>query len=221
MWFRRMLRSGIVVMSSQPDHAEQLSALQDACFPTLAEEERFRARHYLRHIAMFPEGQFVALHGDRVVGMTSTIRVDTHVAEHDHTFAEVIEGGWLTSHNPQGEWLYGADIGTHPDFRGRGIARGLYAARQDTVQRLGLRGQVTVGMLRGYSVLTEPMALEAYYERVASGEHVDPTVSMQMHVGFEARGLIRDYISDPVCASAGARLVLDASKRVMAEWVDA
>lgn len=217
-WFHRTLKNGIVVCSTGPQHAEQLSQLQDACFPTLAEAERFRAHHYRRHIEIFPEGQFVALDGERVVGMTSTIRVGAEVAEHDHTFAEIIEGGFLTSHDPEGVWLYGADMGTHPDYRGRGIARALYAARQHTVRRLGLMGQVTVGMPRGYSVLNEPMSIEAYYERVAGGQHRDPTVSMQMGVGFAPRGLIHGYISDPVCANAGVRLVLDATREVHAEW---
>lgn len=219
MWFQRRLESGVDIVTMLPEHAEQLSALQDACFPTLAEAEKFRARHYLKHMQLFPEGQFTALDGDRVVGSTSTVRMTADVAEHDHTFAQIIEGGYLTSHCPTGEWMYGADIGTHPDHRGRGIARGLYAARQDTVRRLGLKGQMTVGMLRGISQLEVPMSLEEYYERVVSGELRDPTVSMQMHVGFEARGLVKDYISDPVCQSAGARLVLDASKDVDADWV--
>ncbi len=64
------------------------------------------------------------LDGDRVVGATSTIRLHFDFEHVDHTFAEIIQGGWLTSHEPTGDWLYGADIGVHPDYRGRGLARG-------------------------------------------------------------------------------------------------
>jgi len=37
-----------------------MESLQLACFPTLAEEERFQSRHYVRHIELFGSGQFVA-----------------------------------------------------------------------------------------------------------------------------------------------------------------
>ena len=59
------------------------------------------------------------------------IRLHFDFAILDHTFADIIQGGWLTSHEPDGDWLYGADIGVHPDYRGRGLAQALYAARQE------------------------------------------------------------------------------------------
>jgi GNAT superfamily N-acetyltransferase len=146
--------------------------------------------------------------------MTSTIRMKFDFHHPNHTFAEVIQGGWLTSHDPVGDWLYGADIGTHPDYRRRGIARGLYAARHDTVRRLGLKGQVTVGMLRGYGPLKEQMSAEEYYHSLIKGERTDPTISAQMAVGFEPRGLIPDYLNDPVCDRYGVLLVLEATRDV-------
>lgn len=212
--YERRLESGIRIVSTQPEHAEALEELQRIVFPTLADAERFKKEHYLKHLEIFPEGQFVALEGSRVVGMTSTIRWSFDFDHTEHTFAEVIEGGWLTSHDPEGAWLYGADIGTHPEYRRRGIARGLYRARHDTVKRLGLEGQVTVGMLRGYGAVKDEMTADAYYESVLRGERTDPTISAQMKVGFEPRGLIPDYVNDPVCDDYGVLLVLSADKEI-------
>lgn len=217
MAFDRRLSNGIRICSTRPEHAPGLEKLQILCFPTLEDEERFKRAHYLKHIELFPEGQFVALDGAEVVGMTSTIRLDFDFEHTDHTFADVIQGGWLTSHQPEGRWLYGADIGTHPDYRGRGIARGLYSARQDTVKRLGLEGQVTVGMLRGYGALKQEMSAEAYYQELLRGERNDPTISAQMKIGFEPRGLIPGYLNDPVCDNYGVLLVLSADKDVAFE----
>lgn len=212
--YRRDLGNGIVVASTEPQHAEQLQQLQDTVFPTLAPEERFRREHYLKHIEIFPEGQFVALDGTRVVGMTSTIRLHFDFDHCDHTFADVIQGGYLTSHEPDGPWLYGADIGTHPDWRGRGIARALYRARHDAARALGLRGQVTVGMISGYGALKHEMTADEYYERLVAGTITDPTVSAQRRIGFELRGLLKGYLNDPVCDNSGVLLVLDAEKEV-------
>ena len=210
----RQFGSGLVVKRTGPEHAEQLEELQRIVFPTLAPEQRFRAIHYLRHIELFPEGQLCVVDGDRVVGMTSTIRYDFDFAHPDHTFAEVIQGGWLTSHQAEGQWLYGADIGTHPEYRRRGVARALYATRHELVHRLGLSGQMTVGMPIGYSALEHPMPMEQYYAELVAGTRSDPTISAQRRIGFELRGLIANYIDDPACDRYGIVLVLPASTEV-------
>lgn len=200
------------VVPSAPEHAERLAELQEIVFPTLAPEQRFRAEHYRHHIAMFPDGQYCAIDGERVVGMTSTIR--TQLLDEPHTFAEIIEGGWLTSHDPEGRWLYGADMGTHPDYRGQGVARALYAARHDTVRKLGLAGQVTVGMPSGLGAVKGTISAEAYYDELVRGVRTDPTISAQRAIGFEPRGLIAGYIDDPVCDGYGVVLVLPAERDV-------
>lgn len=213
----RRLKSGIVIAPTRPEHAPELERLQEACFPTLAPAQRFRAEHYLKHLELFPEGQFVALDGERVAGATTTCRLRFDFDHAGHTFDDIIQGGWLTSHDSQGDWLYGADIGVHPDYRGRGLARGLYAARQDTVRRLGLKGQVSAGMMRGYGALKERMSAQAYYEALRAGRLSDPTLSAQMKIGFELRGLLADYLDDPVCDNYSVLIVLDADKDVPAE----
>jgi len=189
---------GLVVQSTQAGHAAQLEALQEMVFPTLAKNSLFRAPHYLHHISIFPEGQFVVTDGDKVVGMTSTIRY--HLDEkHARAFTEVIDGGFLNTHEPDGEWLYGLDVGVHPQWRGRGIARHLYDARQQTVERLNLRGQFTHGMLSGYGALKATMRAEDYYAELIAGKRKDPTISRQVANGFEAVRLVHGYLEDPVC----------------------
>ncbi|MEZ5293311.1 MAG: aminotransferase class III-fold pyridoxal phosphate-dependent enzyme [Vicinamibacterales bacterium] len=213
-WYYRRLDDRLAVMHARPEHAEPLEALQLACFPTLADEERFKARHYRKHQEIFDEGQFVALDGDRVVGATATVRLAFDFDHTGHTFADIIQGGWLTSHDPEGDWLYGADIGVDPAYRGRGLATALYAARQELVWRLGLKGQVTGGMLRGYGAVKHQMTAEDYYAGVVAGRLKDPTLSMQLGLGFEPRALLKDYLQDPVSDNYSALIVLDAAKDV-------
>src|SRR5207237_379409 len=135
--------------------------------------------------------------GDRVVGATTTLRLHFDFEHITHTFADIIQGGWLTSHEPNGDGLYGADVGVHPAYRGRGLATALYAARQEAVWRLGLRGQVTAGMIPGFGAVKDRMSADEYYRDVVEGRVKDPTLSMQLGVGFEPRALLAGYLNDP------------------------
>jgi GNAT superfamily N-acetyltransferase len=207
---------GLAVYRTAPEHVVALEELQEIVFPSLAPEERFRAEHYRKHMQLFPEGQFCVVEEitGRVVGMTSTIRMDFDFAHPNHTFADVIQGGWLTSHDPNGRWLYGADIGTHPAYRRRGIARALYAARHDTAHHFGLSGQLTVGMPSGYGAVKDQMSAEDYYAELIAGTREDPTISAQRRIGFQLRGLVPGYINDPICDRYGIVLVLPAAHEV-------
>jgi GNAT superfamily N-acetyltransferase len=214
MWYYRKRPDGLVVLHTRSEHAAQLEELQCVCFPTLDDAERFKARHYLKHLELFSDGQFVVLDGDTVVGATTTLRLDFDFDHVDHTFAEIIQGGWLTSHQPAGAWLYGADIGVHPDYRGRGLATALYAARQETVWRFRLKGQVTGGMIRDYGAVKDRMSAQEYYRGVVEGRIRDSTLSMQIGVGFEPRTLLQNYLNDPSSDNYSVLLVLGADQNV-------
>ncbi len=204
--YHKEVGADIVIMNTRPEHIVALEELQKIVFPSLAPESLIRKEHYLHHIQIFPEGQFVALASGRVIGMTTSIRYHLTLRE-SHTFDEILDGGFLNTHDQKGEWLYGMDIGTHPDFRGKGIATYLYDARQETVKKLNLKGQFTYGMLSGYGAIKDEMSAEEYYEQVASGKIKDPTVSRQMKNGFVPHGLVAGYVNDPICAGYCAFLI--------------
>jgi len=214
MPYHRTLPSGITVLSTAHEHAAQLEQLQVTVFPSLSDHQRIKACHYRNHVELFPQGQFVALHGNKVVGMTTAIRLPSALVQHAHTFDEVLAERWLSTHDPLGDWLYGIDVGTHPQYRGRGIARALYVARHETVRALGLKGQRTVGMINGYGQLKDTLSAEQYVEKLRRGEVVDPTVSAQMKIGFELGELIPEYLIDPLCANYGISLILPAAKDI-------
>ena len=206
-----------------PRHAEALEELQRIVFPTLSAGERLRAEQYLRHLEVFPEGQFVLTatvaagqpqEKELVIGMTTTMRTDFDLSDHHHSFFETSGGGWLTRHQLTGIWLYGLDMGIHPDYRGRGGARLLYRARQLLVRRLGLNGQLTVGMMNGYGAVSDRLSGEEYYRQWLAGDRDDPTLTRQRSIGFEPLGLIPGYLHDPACGNYGVLLRLDAATEI-------
>ncbi|MFM7851544.1 MAG: GNAT family N-acetyltransferase [Flammeovirgaceae bacterium] len=204
--YRKELPDGMVLTSANPSHAEALENLQRIVFPTLADSSIIRKEHYLDYIRVFPEGQFVVMVGAQLVGMTTSIRHHLLLGE-VHTFNEMLHRSVDEINEPEGEWLYGLDIGTHPDFRGKGIASYLYDARQETVERLNLKGQFTYGMLNGLGARLQEVSAEAYYQQVVTKKIKDPTVSRQMKNGFVPHALVHGYVDDPQCAGYCAFLI--------------
>ncbi len=189
--------------------ADDLAEIQEACFPTLSAAERIRAEHYRSHVRVFPEGQHVVVDtaSGRVVAASTDFRTDIDFAHYQHRYIEAVAGNWLTNHRPDGAWLYGADIGVHPDFRGLGPATRRHACGQALLRRLGLAGHVAGGMPKGYHRHQAAMAIEAYLARVVRGDIDDPTLSRQLRRGYHVYGIIPDYLDDPSCANYGALIV--------------
>lgn len=201
--------NSIQIRHTLPRHAVALEQLQHIVFPKLADDELLKKEHYLKHLEIFPEGQLVALDGDTVIGGTTTMRYHFDLAfPVHHTFAETVAGGWLTNHQPDGEWLYGIDVSVHPDYRGQGIAKAFYTIRNAIAKEQGCKGQLTVGMLNGYYQYKDEMSIDEYYLKVRDHEIFDPTVSVQEKIGFEIKGLMKDYLNDPTCGNAGAIIVM-------------
>jgi len=186
----------IIITTIRPDHFAQLERLQRTCYPTLGDHELMRVEHFASQYRIFPEGQIVALADERVVGQGSGFLIDFDFANPDHRFKEICDDFYFTRHNPNGAYYYGADISVHPDYRGQGIGKRIYAARQALVRRYNKRGIVAGGLIPGYAAYKGVLPLQEYVDRVVAGELQDPTLSFQLRNGFRVRGLIENYLED-------------------------
>jgi GNAT superfamily N-acetyltransferase len=198
----------LTVVNSSLEIVEQLEAIQRVSFPTLAEDEIITAAHYAAHIKRFPEGQFaVVTQAGKVVACSTDFRTKVDFDNFEHRYIDAVDHNWLGNHDPAGDWLYGADIGVLPEYRRRGLGRMLYEARRNLIRRLNLRGHVAGGMLKGYGQYKEQMPVEEYVAKVIAGELIDPTVSVQLKVGFKVYGIIQNYVNDPSCDHKAAFIV--------------
>lgn len=57
----------VVVVNIRREFADELETLQELGYPTLNPAEHIRAVHYRKHVEVFPEGQFMALWGKKVL----------------------------------------------------------------------------------------------------------------------------------------------------------
>ncbi|MEM6428057.1 MAG: GNAT family N-acetyltransferase [Deinococcota bacterium] len=184
------------IVTIRPEFAEDLEVLQVRCFPTLAASELMRKEHFLNHCKVFSEGNFVALVQGRVVGLGAGFLIDFDFDDPNHSFLDIIDGGYFGNHDPNGDYYYGADISVDPDYRKQGIGRLLYEARQGLVRRLNRKGIVAGGVLPGFANYKHLMSAGAYVQDVVAKRIYDRTLSFQLKNGFKVKGVLQDYIED-------------------------
>ncbi len=204
--------SQIVIVNTRPEHIPALVLHQQTCFPTLDPGSWMRAEHFAAHLDRFPAGQHVALDGERVVGQSSTFRVSGQRAMDQHGFLEITHDLTFAGHDLCGEWLYGADMSVHPDYRGRRISKMLYDARKDLVRNLQIDGIVAGGQLADYFTVRATVRLEDYIARVVAGDLVDATLTPQLRSGFGVRGILWRYLDDSEHGEEATLLVWQPDK---------
>jgi GNAT superfamily N-acetyltransferase len=102
----------------------------------------------------------------------------------------------FTNHILSGDSLYGADVSTHPDSRGQGIATMLYDARKKLAIMLNLRRIIAGGRLFNYREYADKMSAQDYTEKVVNGELKDPVLSFQLKNGFKFIKILPNYLRD-------------------------
>jgi predicted amidohydrolase/ribosomal protein S18 acetylase RimI-like enzyme len=176
-----------------------LMELNRIAYPVLAGENVvWGETHLLSHLRVFPQGQLVAEAKGRILGAVSSLIVSmgSEPLRH-HTWAGITDSGYFTSHDPQGDTLYGADVYVHPDARGMKVGHALYEARRELCRRFNLRRIFAGGRLWNYSDHAEKMSPQEYAQRVQAGEFRDLVLSFQLGEGFHLRGVMPNYLRDP------------------------
>lgn len=186
----------VTIVNLERQMAPALEQIELACFPMANPDDLLSKEDIEAYAEVFPDGYFVAMVEGRPVGMGAGIYLDFDFDHPQHTIAGITGEHQCGNHDPAGEWYYGTDITVHPDYRGRGIGKKLYAERKALVSRANKRGIIAGGSLPGYYEHKADMSIHQYVEKVVAGVMSDPTLSFQMANGFEVRGLLENYIED-------------------------
>jgi predicted amidohydrolase/GNAT superfamily N-acetyltransferase len=187
---------------------DELVQLNREAYPTLALDDIVWNRRNLEsHLRIFPEGQGVVAVNGRILASCSSLIVNLGRDPYrDHTWVGITDGGMFHNHDPYGDTLYGADVNVHPDARGKGYAKLLYAFRRDLCKRLNLRRIVLGGRLHDYHECADRMSADEYACQVEAGELGDPVLSFQLKQGFVLKKVMPNYLRDPLSKNFGTFL---------------
>lgn len=146
-------------------------------------------------IDQFPEGQICIEDKGGVVAAALTILVNAEELENQrHSYEDVVNGGKMTGHDPDGNALYGVDIFVDPDYRGLRLGRRLYDARKELCETLNLKSILFGGRIPGYGQHSEDMTPAVYIQKVKDNEIHDPVLSFQLSNDFHIKKILKNYM---------------------------
>lgn len=200
LWTFETPRGTATLRLARMEDIPHLIQLNKECFPAMAEQNVVWNRGQLRnHIQLFPDGQIVAEVGGEILGACSSLIVNLGADDYrPHTYSGITDGGYFYSHDPQADTLYGADVYVHPEARGLGLGHHIYEARRKLCRKLNLRRIIAGGRIQGYHQHAATMSAVQYVRAVETGELRDVVLSFQLREGFIVRGMLRNYITDPL-----------------------
>ncbi|MDZ7662660.1 bifunctional GNAT family N-acetyltransferase/carbon-nitrogen hydrolase family protein [Thiohalophilus sp.] len=188
-------RSHLTVRNATNQDVPAIAALTDRVYNSSTGQSGYSEGSIRGQINNYPDGQFVVLVDDKVVGYCATFRIAGKVALRPHTWAEITGNGYASRHDPKGEWLYGMEVVVDSDYRGYRIGNRLYNERKKLCESLGLKGIVFAGRLPTLAKRIKRFgSVEEYVEQVKQKKLRDPVLSFQLRNGFEIIGIIKNYL---------------------------
>jgi len=196
----------LVIRNAEPDDIDAIAALVQRVYPAMSTYTRGMLRGQLH---TFPEGCWVATFGERVVGYCATIRVDEKRALAPHTWHAITGGGYGSTHDANGEYLYGYEVCVDPEIRRYRIGQRFYRERRRLAESLGLKGIVIAGRIPGYERRRDQFATpQDYVDAVRARKLRDPVVNFQLRNGFELLGVLEGYLpADKQSLGSAAHMV--------------
>lgn len=145
-------------------------------------------------LSIFPDGQICVEDKGKLAGFVLSIIVDYAKLGDEHTYSQATGNETFSTHNSNGDVLYGVDICVDPNYRGMRIGRRLYDARKEVCEQLNLRSIVAGGRMPNYHKHSRQLKPKEYIEKVRLREIYDPVLSFQLSNDFRVIKILTDYL---------------------------
>lgn len=150
-------------------------------------------------IRNFRDGNFVVTLNEKIVGYSASIILPEKVVLRSHNWHEVTGSGYGSTHDADGDYLYGYETCVDPDVRGNKIGERIYNMRIQLVKYLRLKGIVFGGRVPNFRKRRRDVEdIHDYLEKVINKKIKDPTLGFHLRNGFEPIGILDRYLVDDV-----------------------
>lgn len=180
--------------SLQLEDYPALKRLMDLVYPDIGgawPETKFASQ-----LSVFPDGQFCIVDRGKIVAAAFSVVVDFKNFGAKHTYDEITGDAYLTTHDPNGDVLYGVDVLVDPGYRGLRLGRRLYEARKELCVNLNLKSIMAGGRIPNYQQYASEMSPYEYIEKVKNRDLYDPILSFQLANDFEVKQVLKAYLPE-------------------------
>ena len=186
----------VFVRNTQP---RDFAGISELCARIYPDTPPWNADQLSSHLRVFPEGQFVAVHGaeEKIVGMSASLIVDWEDYKTLDDWEKFTAEGTFSNHDPRrGRTLYGAEVIVDPLLQHHGIGDKIYSARRALTESHKLLRIRAGSRLRGYCHCADRLKPEEYVVAVVEAQEYDPTLSFQLKEGFHVVAVVPHYLTD-------------------------
>ncbi|AGA31953.1 Carbon-nitrogen hydrolase [Thioalkalivibrio nitratireducens DSM 14787] len=195
----------LTLRQTRLDDYPDICEIMERVYPDL--DGAWSLDQFTSQVTRFPEGQICIEDNGKVVAAAISLIVEYRRFGDQHSYWQITGNGFLTTHDPDGDTLYGVDIFVHPDYRGLRLGRRLYDARKELCEKLNLRAIVAGGRIPGYAKYADHLTPQQYVEKVKNHEITDPILTFQLANDFHVRRIITDYLPADDKSGAYATLI--------------
>lgn len=188
---------------------EDIKEIMDLVYSNLG--GAWTKRQFAAQLMRFPEGQICIEDNGKVVAAAISMVVDYAKFGDSHSYWQITGKGFITTHDPEGDTLYGIDVFVHPDYQGLRLGRRLYDARKELCEKLNLKRIIAGGRIPEYKNHAEKMSPQKYIELIKNKEIFDPILTFQLANDFHVRKVLTNYLPGDTDSMSYATLL---------EWIN-
>jgi predicted amidohydrolase len=201
-----MKKTKLDIRTAKVEDITQIKDLIKKVYPVMGtySEDTIRGQ-----ITNYPDGHFVIELNGKIVAYSASIILSEKLALKEHNWKEVTANGFASTHDPNGEYLYGYETCVDPDVRGHRLGSRIYNQRKRLAKFERLKGIVFAGRIPGFHKKVKKVKnVEDYINQVKNKKIKDSTLGFQLRQGFEVIGVIKDYLpSDKESMGYGVHLL--------------
>lgn len=145
----------------------------------------------------YPEGCFVISMSGKIVAYSASLLIEEKKAKAPHTWYEITAGGYGSTHNDDGDYLYGYETCVDPSVRGKRLGQRIYNARKNLVKFEKLKGVIFGGRIPNYHKKAKKVKnVQEYIEKVSNKEIKDSTLGFHLRNDFQIIGILENYLKE-------------------------